>query len=117
MLKLYPNELKSEEFDKTNLRGPNRLGIVSEPPEVLEDLLLTAGEEENAPPEPIEGIPRQRLPCWIRWPLRVFFLPFILLDLWAQRLARLIIRPPFKQTGTCKKRGNCCHYILIPATR
>lgn len=73
MLKLYPNDLKNGEFDKEDSQISNRLAIVSEPPEVLEDLLLNAGEEESAPPEPVEGIARQRLPSWIRWPLRVFF--------------------------------------------
>ncbi|HEY2811532.1 MAG TPA: hypothetical protein VGJ00_09125 [Rhabdochlamydiaceae bacterium] len=83
----------------------------------LEELLQDAGEDDASPPEPIGGIPRQYIPCWVRWPLRVIFLPFVLLDLCAQRIARLIVRPPFKQTGSCKKRGNCCYYILLPASK
>jgi Fe-S-cluster containining protein len=41
----------------------------------------------------------------------------MLIDLSAQRLARLIIRPPFKKGGKCLKRGNCCHYILVPEAK
>lgn len=89
----------------------------SPPPGQLEELLLHAGEEDSPPPEPPGGIPVQRLTGFIRWPLRVLFLPLVLLDLWAQRIARLIIKPPFKQTGACKKRGACCHYILIPVSK
>lgn len=69
------------------------------------------------PPHPTGGIPRQWVPGIIRWPLRLLFLPLMLLDLFAQRVARLIIRPPFKQTGHCLKRGNCCYYILIPENK
>ncbi len=80
----------------------------------LDELLETA-HEANAPPAlPKGGIPHQWVPSWVRWPLRVIFLPFILLDLAAQKFARLLIRPPFKQFGKCLKRGNCCHYILLP---
>ena len=86
-------------------------------PRKLESFIADAGEEDAPPQDPSSGIPKQRLPGWVRWPIRVLFLPLVLLDLWAQRIARLIIRPPFKQVGACKKRGNCCHYILIPATR
>src|SRR5690242_13771248 len=93
------------------------LKLYVEPPEILENLLQNAGDEDSPPQEPPGGIPKQYLPGWIRWPIRVFFLPFVMLDLGAQRLARLLVRPPFKQVGKCKKRGNCCHYILIPATK
>jgi Fe-S-cluster containining protein len=31
-----------------------------------------------------------------------------------QEIAKMLIRPPFKQTGACHKRGNCCYYILFP---
>ena len=97
MLKIYPDTPK--------------------PSEHLDELLLQAGEDDSVPVEPPGGIPKQFIPNWIRWPLRVIFLPLVLLDLWAQRIARLLIRPPFKQVGTCKKRGACCHYILIPAPK
>ena len=30
-----------------------------------------------------------------------------------QKIAKKLIRPPFKQEGACLKRGNCCHYVLI----
>lgn len=90
----------------------------SEPPlESLDELLEHAAEAAEAPAEPLEGIPRQWIPGWIRWPLRVSFLPFILIDLTAQRIAGLLIPPPFKKVGKCLKRGNCCHYILIPEAK
>lgn len=80
---------------------------------LLEDLLEVAGEEDHQPPEPSTGIPRQWVPRLISLPLKWLVYPYILLDCAMQRLARLIIRPPFKQEGKCKKRGNCCYYILI----
>lgn len=79
----------------------------------LEDLVFKAGEATSQPAPPKGGIPRQWLPAFIRWPLRLFFLPFVLLDVAMQKCARLLIRPPYKTTGQCKRRGNCCHYILI----
>ncbi len=91
--------------------------IISDDPieeESLDALLETAGDATSPPLDPPGGIPRQWLPSWIRWPLRVAFLPFVLMDLSAQRVAKWLIRPPFKQEGRCYKRGNCCHYILIP---
>lgn len=83
-------------------------------PPSLDTILESAGETGNLPTLPPQGIPRQWIPGWIRWPLRILFLPMILLDLSMQRIARLLVRPPFKQEGSCLKRGNCCHYILVP---
>ncbi|MBS0605526.1 MAG: hypothetical protein KF898_00345 [Parachlamydiales bacterium] len=80
----------------------------------LDELLEIAGDATEPPAVPQGGIPRQWVPAWVRWPLRIIILPGVLLDLAAQRFARLLIRPPFKQEGKCLKRGNCCHYILIP---
>jgi len=85
--------------------------------EDLEKLIESAGEAEEQPPEPSGGIPKQWLPGFIRWYIRILFLPFILFDLTMQKIALKIIRPPFKQEGKCLKRGNCCHYILIPQTK
>lgn len=79
----------------------------------LEDIIFKAGEAKAPPPLPKGGIPRQWVPGWVRWPVRYFFLPFLHLDLTMQKLARLLIRPPYKQAGKCKQRGNCCHYIMI----
>ncbi len=89
------------------------LKIVSE--EKLEYIL--EDESETPPPEPPGGIPRQWVPGWVRWPLRVYLLPFILLDLFTQKIARLFIPPPFKKEGKCLKRGKCCHYILVPEAK
>jgi len=80
---------------------------------LLDDILEVAGESKTQPPLPDEGIPKQWVPRWISFSLKCFILPYILLDGWMQWLARLIIRPPFKRKGQCKKRGNCCYYILI----
>ena len=65
------------------------------------------------PAEPAEGIYRQRLPGFIRWPIRFLVSPFLLIDIAMQKMARKIITPPYKWTGACKKRGACCHFILI----
>ncbi|SRR5581483_5196517 len=85
--------------------------------ESLDEILVLAESAEELPPEPAGGIPKQWLPGFIRWPLRVILLPFILIDLTAQRVARMLIRPPFKKQGKCLKRGNCCHYILVPENK
>lgn len=65
----------------------------------------------------VQEIPKQWLPGWIRWPVRALLVPFIWLDLTSQWVARLIIRPPYKKAGKCKRRGNCCHYLLAPVPR
>lgn len=83
----------------------------------LEALLRQAESATEAPSDPIQGIPKQWLFPWIRWSLKIILLPFIHLDLLTQRIARIFIRPPFKQVGSCKRRGNCCHYILIPEAK
>lgn len=81
----------------------------------LEEVVTLAEESTTPPPPPQGGVPRQKIPGWIRWPIRVFMIPFVLLDLAAQRFARLFFKTPYKQTGECTQRGNCCHYILFPA--
>lgn len=81
----------------------------------LQTLIDQVGEA--LPPAPLGGIPKQWLPGWIRWPIRVLLLPWILLDLWAQKVARWVIRPPYRKVGHCLKRGNCCQYILIPEAK
>ncbi len=102
------------------LREHSVLKIYSdpEPPsEGLDEILALAEEAQEVPPEPAGGIPRQWLPGFIRWPLRVILLPFIFIDLAAQRVARMLIRPPYIKEGKCLKRGNCCHYILVPEAK
>lgn len=78
-----------------------------------EELVVLAEESTMPPPLPPGGIPKQRIPGWIRWPIRALLLPFILLDVGAQRFARLFFKTPYIQEGECKKRGNCCYYILF----
>jgi len=79
----------------------------------IEDLANEVGEAKEMPPLPEGGIPKQWLPSFIRWPIKVFFFPFIMLDLGAQKVARFFIRTPYKKEGHCLRRGNCCHYILV----
>jgi hypothetical protein len=80
--------------------------------------LLEKAESNSSPPEePVGGIPKQKLPAWIRWTLRALILPFIHLEIAAERIARWIVPPPFKKVGKCKRRGNCCHYILLPESK
>lgn len=69
------------------------------------------------PPLPKQGLINQWVPGFIRWPIRLLTLPFIWLDCAAQKLARKIIRPPFRTEGHCLKRGNCCYYIIMPAPK
>lgn len=80
-----------------------------------EELIERASHQKKAPVEAF--VPRQRLPSWLRFFLRLLFLPFIVLDLAAQSLAKAIIRPPYKKTGSCLQRGNCCHYILMEKSK
>lgn len=83
----------------------------------LKVLVDEAAEAESEPLPPEGGIPKQRLPGFIRWPIRTLFLPFVWMDRAAQKIARMIIRPPFKRAGSCNKRGNCCYYILFKKHR
>lgn len=83
----------------------------------INDVLENAGTMKGAPPPPNGKLPRQYLPAIIRWPIRVAIMPFIWLDLAAQKIARMIVRPPNVRAGACKKRGNCCHYIMIRKVR
>jgi len=80
-------------------------------------MIFNAGDATEVPPLPDKGIPKQWVPGWLRWPVRVFFLPFVLIDVAMQKLARFLMRPPYKQVGKCKRRGNCCHYIMIRKPR
>jgi len=79
-----------------------------------EEILQEAERTDRQPLLPEGGIPNQRVPGWIRWPIRALFLPFILLDLTAQRIVKFFIRPPNKQVGKCHLRGNCCYFIIMP---
>lgn len=80
------------------------------------DKLIEFAENSTTPPEdPAEGIPKQIVPGWIRWPIRVLFLPFVVFDLWIQKWVSKFFKTPYKSEGGCNKRGNCCYFILIPA--
>ncbi len=86
-------------------------------PSSLEELLKTAETATSQPAEPPGGIPCQKTSPLLRKTLLCLFIPFLHLELLAEKIAKWIIRPPFKQIGTCKRRGNCCHYILFPETK
>lgn len=83
----------------------------------LDEILKTAEEATETPKDPIGGIPKQKLPSWIRWPVRFLLIPLLHLEIGTEKIAKSLIRPPFKQIGTCKRRGNCCHYILFPEVK
>ena len=79
----------------------------------LEDLIENAGVLTTPPSKPKSQPFYRYMTFVIRWPVRIVMLPFIWLDSLAQKIARLIIPPPFVKAGKCKKRGNCCYYILV----
>ena len=54
------------------------------------------------------------VPRWISKAIKYYLLPFAWLDINTEKVAKKIIKPPFKQVGACKKRGKCCHHILLP---
>ncbi len=80
----------------------------------VDALTNEAGTATEQPPPPPGGIPKQWVPGFIRWPIRVFLTPFVWMDLAAQWYARKLIKTPFKQVGGCQQRGNCCFYVLVP---
>lgn len=60
---------------------------------------------------PTASLPRQWLPGWIRWPLRLLAFPIMIIDVYSQKFVFMIFKPRYKLEGECKKRGNCCHFI------
>ena len=78
-------------------------------------ILLDKASSGEGPPKVTP--PRPWLPGFLRWPIRIFLFPFMMIDLVMQRFARFLIPPPFKQVGKCHQRGACCHYILFPRVR
>ncbi|MEM7174301.1 MAG: YkgJ family cysteine cluster protein [Chlamydiota bacterium] len=80
---------------------------------ILMELLDSAGDAAEQPLAPAMGIPRQKVPRLVRRAIKEILLPFLWLDQGMQRLAKKIIRPPFSRKGQCKRRGNCCYYILV----
>lgn len=61
--------------------------------------------------DPVIIIPKQRLPGFIRWPLRVLAYPVMMMDIGAQQFVRLFFRSRYVLEGSCKKRGACCQFI------
>ncbi len=58
-------------------------------------------------------IPSQRMPSVIRWVFRWILYLFMIFDLCIQKGFSLLFPPPFPMKGACKKRGACCHHILM----
>ena len=76
----------------------------------VERVMESVGKED-----PVQEIPvyKQKLPDFLRIFVRLLVTPWNILDIWMQKMARKIVRPPHQWVGGCKKRGACCHYILI----
>ncbi|MCH9634535.1 MAG: hypothetical protein S4CHLAM7_12880 [Chlamydiae bacterium] len=55
--------------------------------------------------------PKQKVPGWVRWPLRILAYPIMILDVYSQKFVYLLFKPKYKIEGDCKQRGNCCHFI------
>jgi Fe-S-cluster containining protein len=85
--------------------------------ETVDEIIDTAGLLKQAPEEPKGGIPSPWLPEFFRKLVQLACYPVVLLDLTAQSIAKLFIRPPFRRVGSCKRRGNCCYYIVLKRTR
>ncbi len=81
------------------------------------NLLFEQASSETAPFHEKNLPSKQRLPLPVRRTLQLLILPFIHLDLFMQKVARQIIRLPYKRAGQCKRRGNCCRNILIEPPR
>lgn len=79
--------------------------------ESLESILEKA--VADTPPPKEKKLPRQYIPGFLRWWIKIHIYPAMMLDLAAQKIARWIIRPPYKKTGQCKRRGACCRYIFL----
>ncbi len=75
------------------------------------DEIIEGAGDMTKPPSAV--IPKKWFPELFSIFIKVLFLPFILFDLFCQRIAKLFVPPPFIKAGECKKRGNCCYYILI----
>lgn len=90
---------------------------MEQPQSPLAKLLQQAEEATSLPEDPAGGIPPQKLPNWLRKTLQSLLLPLLLLEIGMEKLAKKIIRPPFTKVGSCKRRGNCCHYILLPQVK
>ncbi|MBB64777.1 MAG: hypothetical protein CMO81_06905, partial [Waddliaceae bacterium] len=64
------------------------------PLKVLPNRHFDAQNRINAdvrPPDPSGGIPPQKMPGWIRWPLRVLLWPIVILDYYVNRLLHFFI--------------------------
>ena len=57
-------------------------------------------------------VPRQWLPGFVRWPLRVLLLPWIWLDSAMVFVVQRVFPPPWRLEGACLQRGACCHHVL-----
>jgi Fe-S-cluster containining protein len=72
--------------------------------------------DDARPPPPPSGVPAQRLPAPARRALQLLVLPFVLLDVAAQRLVQRVLRPRWRLSGGCARSGHCCRYITQHAS-
>ncbi|PCI75495.1 hypothetical protein COB21_05615 [Candidatus Aerophobetes bacterium] len=77
-------------------------------------ILLDDNVMEGAVEPQLVAKHRVWVPRWLSKLIKYYLLPFAWLDIFSEKIAKKIIKPPFKQVGSCKKRGKCCHYILLP---
>ena len=80
----------------------------------MTDWRATLEGNRSAHPDAVGGAPPpSKLPEVLRTALQLTALPFVLIDIAAQRAARLVFRPRYRITGGCKQTGNCCRYIIL----
>lgn len=80
--------------------------------------LLLEDDMEGPAPQPSPTVKhRVWFTRWLATSIKYYLLPFALLELWTEKVAKKIVKPPYKRVGACKKRGACCHYIMLPSRK
>lgn len=77
--------------------------------QVMEKQLEDLGSM-SAPPA--ASIPKQWFPHFLRLPILWVNVACVQFELAIHKIAKWIVRPPFKRMGKCRRRGNCCYIIL-----
>ena len=80
---------------------------------MIEDEIANAGDLTSAPKVDPTKLPKRWFPGIIRKLLQIAFLPFVLIDKMAVKIAAWLIKTPYKKEGACRRRGNCCYYIRM----
>jgi len=87
-------------------------------------MIFNAGDATEVPPLPDKGIPKQWVPGWLRWPVRVFFLGW-LFKFWNIQFQGFYLRSEeefeYEKHSVmimgCRylqKDGSCKHHTLRP---